>query len=315
MSSLPRVFADYVNFSYPLDGAAGVVDDLLDVVPGHLEREGVYRAGYGGTIKFGRRAGVGWCSLSGGVLQALRETAALDGALGVVGSLPHRVTTLHATVDLPLDAPEVLSKLYAVARRGEFALTRKAVPLRAVTRVVSPSADGRDTGTLYLGRRTSSVWLKVYDKRQHILDLLAGGASVPLCLFPPGSAGGDTGPLTRYELALGRKVGVTLRDVSCPGPVFWHFMARWLPEHAPSPLPAWAPHAEGFEVARPEPDLLSQLDGALDAPAIRRLGRIAAALGPRGVDLVAARVRLELERAAGAVVSAVRSPLGGSGRA
>lgn len=295
------VFADYVNFSFPWDDSAGVFEDLCDLSGrGNFEGADLYRTLDGGTIKHGRRAGVRTLSLSGAVLRGLRQDSALLPSLGVVGSLPHRVTTLHATLDLLQEAPPVVARMYERGKSGLVFLTRKSTPPVHVQKVVSRDPEGRDTGTVYLGSRKSDVWLKVYDKRAEMIARFeTSGSRLVTELWPSDAAYPD--PMTRYELCLGRKVGVTLRDVAEPAGVFWHFMRGTLPELVPADFKPWVSQSQGFEVARRDPLPYASLELALDAVhPMKRIARLCEALGPSGVDLAAAGFRRRLERLVGA---------------
>lgn len=305
METIPKpvgpVFADYVNFSFPWDESAGVFEDVCELVSrGNFEGADLYRTFDGGTVKQGRRAGVRTLGLSGAVLRSLRRDSAFLPSLGVVGSLPHRVTTLHATLDLWQDAPPVVARMYERGKAGLVFLTRKSTPADHVQKVISRDPEGRDTGTVYLGSRKSDVWLKVYDKRAELIarhDPSRGRLVTEL--WPGDRIYPD--PITRYELSIGRKVGVTLRDVAEPAGVFWHFMRGTLPELVPVDFVPWVSRSEGFEVARNDPLPYASLEFALDAVhPMKRIARLCDALGPTGVELAVSGFRRRLERLVGA---------------
>jgi hypothetical protein len=300
--ALGEVFADFANFTVPQVDHVGLVDGLVDAIATHTglvsDGPGLFRTlASGGTVKYGARGGVGWVSLSGSVLKELRGAGALEVVLSVVGVYAHRVSTMHATLDVPVDGSERVRRVARLARAGGVSLSRKAVPPDTVRTIMSPvlygAAAHSTTGTVYLGHRTSSVAMRVYDKRQHVASLLLAGHPVEFGAYLPGTS--DTGPLTRYELMLGRKVGLTLRDVCEPGPVFWKYMPAELLAR-PSGVPEWKPCGEGFDVVRPAPDYARQLEFLLDgSPDVRRLRRIASGLGVHGVAYVLNALRRKFE--------------------
>jgi hypothetical protein len=216
------------------------------------------------------------------------------------------VTTLHATLDLLEEAPPVVARMYERGKAGLVSLTRKSIPPGHVKKYISRDPEGRDTGTVYLGSRKSDVWLKVYDKRAEMIDRYeASGSRLVTDVWPSGSVFPD--PITRYEVSVGRKVGVTLRDVAEPSAVFWHFMRGLLPDVAPAGV-AWVPFAEGFEVRRYEPLPFASLELALDSVyPMKRIVRLCEALGPSGVDMAVSGFRRRLERLVGAARATGRS--------
>ena len=286
-------FCDYVSCTTPRDHYPDVSAALLEVVRalgGHDEQEGLVRLGERGTFKHQVKYGVGIYSLSGDALAEMRRARAAFDWLGewltVISAVPHRVTRLDAAVDVTAEGSAVVQRFYRRARRGLVHLTRKAVRPQEVTRYFGSSiVNGHETGTVYVGvRGKRDVIARVYDKRQDILRLVAREHT----LTPELIALNDPGPLTRYELELGRKVGVTLRDVYEPAPVFWHFAREsLLPSLAPADVGSWEPHALGFAVTRTESLPSQQLRLLLDnSHDIKRAVTLADRCGPRGRDLL-----------------------------
>lgn len=106
-------------------------------------------------------------------------------------------------------------------------------------------------GTVYLGGRSAEVKARVYDKRQ---ERIARG-------YP------DPGPWLRAELTVTGAVGVSLKDVWSPAPVFWHFMASTLKGIAACPVdvPEWVPGGVGFSLPpRPVLDPVQRLARRLE---------------------------------------------------
>jgi hypothetical protein len=311
MLSVPEPFADYCNLSVPRDvfpEALAAVQDVSYRAGGYAAAEGLMWLGDGGSIKHGLRHSVGVVSASGRALAELRKVGAFHEWLHCFAALPHRVTMLHATVDRQVDAPAEIERLRRHVLRGAVAFSRKALKWSDCSRLLSPGlADGRETGTVYLGRRTNDVWAKVYDKRNEILCRHAKGSVLEAELQIA------QGPLTRYELCVGRKVGVTLRDVASPAGVFWHYCGDILLPR-PEGAPKWVPGAEGFTVP-PKRDLTpwQQLDLLLErSHDCKRLRKLALAMGPHGVDVALGRLRKYLE--GGDEIGLEPSPgVGGSG--
>lgn len=295
MGIVSEVFCDYLNVTFPAD----VFNDAQEAVLGLATMVGGYQAvpglvrweGSSGTLKHGQRFGTGFVSLSGAALMRLRSSFFVAGPahsyfvelLGVLGAFPHRVAQLHATFDVVADGRTVIPALYERAQAGAFSLTRKRIPPRQVKWLRRSALYGPgQTGTVYVGNRTRDVWFKAYDKRNELLDRSGDdeqGRTVDA--FP------DPGHLVRYELALGRHVGCTLRDVADPAAVFWHHMREVLapPEGAPS---SWSPMGEGF-VSPPTVERLpyAQLQLLLEhSPDVARAVALADRMGPHGRRLL-----------------------------
>lgn len=229
-----------------------------------------------GVVRAERKRGVRVLSASGGVCGLLRGCGRWLAYLGAIATVPHRVTRLDATVDLPVDAPAVIEAVAALGRSGAVSLTRKAVRPRDVLTLLGQRWDGLLSGTVYLGARQADVRLTVYDKRQERVERALLG---------------DPGPLTRYELKLRSGTGVTLRDASDPAAVFWHYMPAGVLA-PPSPAPVWAPAAVGYVLERspalsPAERLYRRLQDSAEFAALVAL----AGEFPGGVDYLCAEVR------------------------
>lgn len=295
MGIVAAVFCDFLGVTYPRDEFHEIRDVVLGSLPGsaYQETEGIVRLGPvdPGVLRLGVKHGVGSITASGGFLRTLRATTVhapsqpgqvrccFSEFLAALSQAPHRVTKLHATLDLVADGRDVVLALYDRAKAGGVTLTRKAVPSSQVSMVRRPALYGPgDTGTAYIGKRTRDVWVKVYDKRNEMLD-----RREVLEVDEPALDGFyDPGPLTRYELALGRHVGCTLRDASDPAAVFWHHMGDLLA--VPQGVAPWVPMAEGYTLPPPfgrEP--IEQLRLLLDSsPDVARAVALADKLGPHG---------------------------------
>lgn len=247
-SMVGRPFCDYLNVSVPLEHVEALRDSVLPVLQsagqfaesesGDIfqfyvigKRKGELCPVPSGTVKFGRRGKVATISTSGQALALLRASGAFPEYLAAIGSLPHRVTMLHATADFRLpDVPAAISSVKDAAYAGELALTRKKIQPGQCRHFFGVDHAGNETGTVYLGQRANAdVWAKVYDKGHQMA--CAGGA--------------HGGSIARVEVAAMSDVGATLRDASDPFDVFFHFAGRSLVE-APPEFSGWSAHGEGY---------------------------------------------------------------------
>lgn len=162
-------------------------------------------------------------SLSGASCAYLRTTGNWLEVLSILASSPHKVTRLDAALDVPLDGADVIESLTARYPTGLVCLSRKA---QAVTRFVSTRADGRESGTWYVGHKDDGRQsLRVYDKS---LQMLARhGEVIPIC--------------TRYEVTAKKDKGATLRDAEAPAALFWSIAAPTV-LNAPEGAPVWLPN-------------------------------------------------------------------------
>lgn len=276
-------FCDALTVSMPLEvwpEVRSAVVPELDAIGLSVEvdrdRLALWRAiDGGGIVRSEVVSGVRTLYASGGVCAALRAAGRWAGYLGALGTAPHRVTRLDATVDLHTDAPPIIDSVAALGRSGGVSLTRKAVRPRDVTTLLSVRSDGVLSGTVYLGARRASVRLCVYDKRKERMD-----RGLP-----------DVGPLTRYELRLGGETGVSLRDAHDPAGAFWHYMPAPLLAAPLGTLP-WSGSGLGFDVERPAP--LSPAERlhrrVQDSAELLALVRLASEF-PGGLDYLCAKTR------------------------
>lgn len=237
-------FTDYANISTPKQNRVELISQIqpfLDVL-GALqipEVEGLYvLPKKGGSFKVSDRAGVSVFSASGGVLDRMRANRMLDSYLTVFSEFEHNVSMMHATVDYAIDSPEILEAIYQKATSGQFYLSRKALNPMHVSRLTGKNIEGDETGTVYLGNRQNyDIWAKAYDKRQ---ERLAKGFA-------------DCGPMLRIEIAVQTDVGATLRDISNPHDIYYHFANKSLVE-APKGFNGWVTHANGYTLEKQKTD-------------------------------------------------------------
>lgn len=287
-------FADWVSTSHPVDDHEEIVRGLRDVLDaaGFSERTvasdtpaHMFDVEGGGLVRVGRMRRVSVVSTSGVALGALRGAALFGDYLHVLGSTQHRVTLLHATMDVARDAAPVVADLYARGHAGFIALSRKAVRPADVTVHLSRRSDGVDSGTVYVGGPRDQVRAAVYDKQ---LERQSRGAP-------------DPGPLTRYEMRIRGKVGLSLRDAWDPAPVFYRVAS---PDVLPRPVgvASWRAAAEGYTLPPRQIFTAAELMARkLDtSPDIQRLLQLAEECGPHGFELLVSRLRRRLDRLHGA---------------
>lgn len=241
-NAIATPFCDYLNLTSPLDNKEAIstaIQPYLDTLGMSEEVEGLFREPLrGGTFKIHPRGKVCIFGCSGAFLDALRGQGLFNQFLAEFAAFDHRVSMMHVTCDYGVDAPPVISAVYALAKSGGLHLTRKAVNVRHVTQVNSPGHDGRDTGTVYLGsKKNSDVWAKVYDKGHEAWS----------------KRGEILGQVVRVEVAVQSDVGATLRDASRPSDIFYHFAARSLVQPSPD-FAGWVPHGAGFALDEPRQD-------------------------------------------------------------
>lgn len=221
-------YRDLRTLLLPLLQSLGAYPDMDDPAT----EKGLWRHVDGGTLKVARYGKVAAIGASGKFLGALRAAKMLGEFLHTLGSEPHKVSVLDATLDVPVDAPPVVNAFYDLATGPEgIQLTRKRVAPTEVTKVFGQRLDGRESGTVYAGSRHSETQLKVYDKQAE--------------RFYHGIM--DAAPGVRYELTL-KSGQVSLSDVYDPTGVFWHHMHRILPK--PANVTPWVQNAMGNSFPR-----------------------------------------------------------------
>lgn len=236
----------------------------------------IHRLTSGGTLQHSRKNGFDMYGASGDLLASLRSSGYFNEYLSCFAWRPHKVTKLDIAHDVFTPSPPVLKRLYGRCKAGKMALTRKSLTFKQFNFVMRPHSDGGDTGTLYLGRRTSEVYAKVYDKQAERLD-----------------KGFDCdGPCTRYELSVTSKVGVSLADVISPDAMFWRFMSTVLTP--PASVPDWVASTHEDYNLGPRADLLPAelLSRKVETSAeIGSLLALADTIGPEGFSYFLSRLK------------------------
>lgn len=169
------VFADFLNVSCFNDetfipDALSVIDQLGTV----KVNDDLWRCANGGTIKrtWMKQQPRQVLSLSGRVLEQLREDALLHEFVGTLYSVPCRIAQLHVTRDeYPENGPERIAQILALGRAGCISVGRKSVPATEVHFENRLRFDGATTGTVYFGKRHKKrLSMHVYDKRNERID-------------------------------------------------------------------------------------------------------------------------------------------------
>lgn len=284
MSASGDPFCDFLGVTVPAEVWESLRPEVgveLDALGMHVEvdqeKSVLWRVpGQTGTVRADRRGKVWSMGASGAVCAGLRAAGRFNAFLSAIGSRPHRVTRLDASLDVRSDAAPVVAEVTRAGRAGELTLTRKAITPGDVTTITGVRADGAVSGTVYVGSRRADVRMVVYDKEHE-----RAARKLPAC-----------GPLTRYELRLRSRTGVSLRDAALPAAVFWHYAS---PDFvtAPPGVPEWDPATTGFEIQRSQPMLPAArlVHRVASSPEIRALIALAAECGPYGVELLCSRIR------------------------
>lgn len=235
-------------------------------------------SGARGLVKVVHASRFAKVSISGGACASLRGLRLFEQVLWILHSSPHKVTRLDAALDLSMDAADVMQALCARYPSGRVNLGRKALP---VTRLTSVRADGRESGTYYVGHRTAARFTaRVYDKTLEVLE--KRGEVIPMT--------------TRFEVTARKDSGATLRDAGLPDAIFWHIAAPALLQR-PEGIPVWSPNTDAAwsapeRVFDPAETLRRRVEGS---PELDAFLAVADAMGPSGraylLHLLSQRVR------------------------
>ena len=228
---------DWANISIPETCERDVlksITPILHAVGAVAITDEVWKIASGGTFKRNVRNDFSVYGCSGVFLSELRSSGFFTDFFSEFIGVPHRVTKMDIAHDVSAYSPPILNDIYSRAVAGGVSLTRKKIRPNQVRKLFSPGHDGVDTGTVYLGNRTSEVHCKIYDKAH---ERYCAGAVESF---------GD--PLTRYELSFTSKAGATLDDIFSPEGAFWHYMSDVLTP--PDPKPEWVKRAEGYALPK-----------------------------------------------------------------
>lgn len=278
-----KPFCDWLSASAPfryVDNIVAALQPILDMSRFSADAGGdallLARSPGSGVVRVARAGDVVVTSASGAALADLRRAGQFADYLHVLGSVEHRVTTLHATMDLICDASPVVLDLFERGIAGHVSLSRKRLVLADVLKFISRRIDGADTGSVYLGGARAQCRAVVYDKQ---FERLSKGCA-------------DPGPLCRFEMRIKGRVGATLRDAWDPERIFYHVASPDILV-APEGLAPWEP-TEGGYVLPPRKEFLPAELMAMKietSPDVKRLLALADECGPRGFDLLVDRLR------------------------
>lgn len=178
-------------------------------------------------------------TINGRAIASLRILGRFAEALGVIGAAPHRVTQIHAKVDVYGD--DLPGQL---ARYSEQALTVgihgvEPVKSRAM-REVRP--DGQVSNNTYVGTRKAELQRCVYDKR--LEKSVRGYADFD-------KSPDELSVELRVQKGV-RRAGLSLRDAYDVRPMFWEYMADCpiVGAYKPTGTPVWSSTGSGFECER-----------------------------------------------------------------
>ena len=207
-------------------------------------------------------------SVTGGALVRIRELGKLDYLLTCVSEVPHSITRLDAAMDTSQDGADVFSyfsRRFSSPSRYPN-LTRKTVTPTYISSL--RDSDNRRTGTINIGGyRNTKVSARVYDKQHEAMQ----------------KRGEELPPTTRYELTVRKDMKPSLRDVSEPTSIFWHYMGRTVLK-APQGVPEWSSTWGGTWSMEIEKPLLYQVvKSKIESnPELLRIFELADSMSPDG---------------------------------
>lgn len=178
-------------------------------------------------------------TINGRAIATLKMLSRFGEALGVIGAAPHRVTQIHAKVDVfGDDLPGILS------RYSDTALTVGVQGVEPIKNraMVEVRPDNQLAKNTYVGTRKAELQRCVYDKR--LEREVRGYAKFD-----------ETPDELSVELRVQkgvRRAGLSLRDAFDVRPMFWNYMADCpiVGAYKPSDVPVWSSTGSGFECER-----------------------------------------------------------------
>lgn len=278
-----KPFCDWLSVSSPfgeVDGIVASLQPILDMSRFSADAGGdallLARSPGAGVVRVSRAGSVCVTSASGAALGDLRTAGQFADYLSALGSFPHRVTTLHATLDVVCDASPVVLDLFERGIAGHVSLSRKGLTISDINKHIYRRADGLDSGGVYLGGPRAQVRACVYDKQ---LERISKGCA-------------DPGPLTRFEMRVKGRLGATLRDAWEPERIFYHVASPDILA-VPVGVAPWVPTEGGYDLPPRKEFLPAELMAMKieTSPDVKRLLALADECGPRGFDLLVDRLR------------------------
>jgi hypothetical protein len=211
-------------------------NELVESCGGRTER---YEDGYreirmpeNGSIILQQNKNWSRISINGKACAELRLLKRFNEALGIIGTVPHKVTQLHTKVDYRTDStPKVLKRLDKLAKSGlVFALDYTKCQTMPVMR-----PDRQISNNLYAPKVQAEKQVCYYDKtlERHVKGFL------------PEWLNGSMDENLSVELRLSGRVtrkGLSLRDASEPEPMFWNYMVDCpiIGKYRPVSVPEWS---------------------------------------------------------------------------
>lgn len=269
-----RVICDWLDITCPEWVQAELMGDLVEVLlaAGFEESGGVWRSESGGVIQAGiYRSRMFRVSCSGRSLADLRSAGLFSTFLSGFAGFPYRVTRLDAAADFPVDGADAIESLHSTYPRRYVRLGQRAQKMS--TMLAPRDWDGRESGTVYVGHRsTSQITCRVYDKRKEVLDRTGEDPEQDW---------------TRVEVTIkgksGDSSGPTLRDAVEPESLFWCYASPSIVRATESVCERVTGVAEGWCMEKVELLPAQVLKGRIEAfSTLDHMVRVADRMGPEG---------------------------------
>ena len=214
-----KSFPDWLSISFP--ASVSPLIEVLDIFAQVESYETVPKAKdktlyrfLSGTILVTHTDSFHNISISGGVLELIRNCTLNSDFIMLLSSVPHNITRLDVAVDIPTPGHLVLSSLRSNHSAGtcDIAGHRRNITYVTSQDLFNPE---RETGTAYFQSKSyrGYVKLRVYDKI-HEIACSTDDKAVHTLL--------RSKSLTRYELTVSK--GASLDDYARPDNIFWHYM-------------------------------------------------------------------------------------------
>lgn len=221
LPDLGKVFCDWLDVTFSPSESLDWLQPLLTSA-GAIDHGGTFTFSGGGVIKHQTNTRWQRVSISGSALSALRDYGLFDDLLRSISQHPYKVTRIDAALDLGVDAAPVVRGLWERYQSEPLRLNLWNAVLPR--RYEGFRFDGVVSGTFYAGsRKVNKISARVYDKQHEVYDRHKY----------------DCGSRLRYELTV-KTDQVTLRDVSDPASLFWHYASPALLDRPPG-VPDWVP--------------------------------------------------------------------------
>lgn len=233
---------DYINISVPLFGSEDVLASVMaSLHPLCIERNDVstdnctvlHVGKSGGVLKVVKAFGVMSVSASGALLDDLVFVGQFEDFVYSFDVPVYRVTRLDAAVDFyNVDSPSILRSLFDDNCSQGIRLGRGLRQQGTGAKVRlgmwdCRKFDGRPSGTVYIGAKSSDKTARVYDKRKQLYDVKRQVSEREIL---------------RYELTVGKDTGCSLSDVLNPTALWCEFM-HFICTIVDVPSMGWKPSA------------------------------------------------------------------------